>query len=555
MADGQKAAVETFVGQRLAGAAVFASFPAVRGVVKPAESETDEGNHLRSVLEVGRVGWKSRSIAILGADLRPRVQVGEELSADLGALLSPGRPDASRAGLVGSDGGTRLVVAAAIRGDGAGGPLGWVLLVEDPASILWPILSHDTSASRTGESCLVGRDRGAIVFLSPLRHLRENERPTVTALRADALAGRQALEGPEAFGEFRDYRGERVLAAVRRIDGPGWGLVVKIDRSEALSGLAGERALHALTLASFGLALFVVLRSFRASERHRAATELQRRDERHRKVLAQVRDAVIWVRPGDGRILEANRASEELWGYSHEELLQKTVAELRPEGEVEEIRTQTVESRSGGVLFFARQRRKDGLVFPVEVSARTVVLDGEDVLVSVVRDVSENEAVLHRIRLLNRLLRTINAVNSDPRRRGRPRDRPSPDVRGDRRHGRLRGRLVRRAGRRGTPRPGGVRRAYGGLLRRGDDPPRGRAPRTGTDRYGLPGGTDRRRSRLGDRPAHGAVARGGTEAGLPLERRLPGPVHRGDLRRPLALRLSAGRLRARVDPPSRRARA
>jgi PAS domain S-box-containing protein len=141
------------------------------------------------------------------------------------------------------------------------------------------------------------------------------------------------------------------------------------------------------------------------------ASEVSKRDERHRLVLAQVRDAVIWVEPDSGRILEANEAAEELWGYPRAELLARTVFDLRPD-ENRDPRPPSGETiRESRALFRARHRRKDGSTVPVEVASRLLDLDGEELLVAVVRDVSENEAALERIRFLNRLLRTIGAVD------------------------------------------------------------------------------------------------------------------------------------------------
>jgi PAS domain S-box-containing protein len=409
-ADEQKAAIESFLEQKVADAAVFASFPSVVGAVDPELWGTVDADHLESVLEKGRIGWKSRSIALLGSDLSSRARTGEELPAGLNALLSHGDSE-SRIGLVESSAGLRIVVASPVRSHGAAAPLGWIVVVEDPETVLWKLLSRGVAGSRTRESLLVGRESGAVAFLSPLRHLRGGARPGRTFLKEDALAARHALDGPDTFGEFRDYRGEKVLAAVRRIEATGWGLVVKVDRAEALSGLVKERAWSAFAVLSLGLALGAVLWSVRSAERLRVASELQKRDERHRQVLEQVRDAVIWVEPDSGRILEANRAAEELWGYPRPELLARSIFDLLPEEALEAGRQRLAMVRRGGALFRSRHRRKDGSLFPVEVSSRGVVLEGDEVVVSVVRDVSESEAALERIQFLNRTLRTISAVD------------------------------------------------------------------------------------------------------------------------------------------------
>ena len=225
------------------------------------------------------------------------------------------------------------------------------------------------------------------------------------------IAARDAVEGREGDGEYVDYRGKRVLAAVRYLRGPGWGLVVKVDADEALSGLVRERVWGGATVLAVGLALVALIRATRGRERLRTSEERRLTDERHRSVLQQVRDAVVWIRPEDGRIVEANRAAEGLWGYSRKELLGLTVLDLRPPEDAGAGRAQLEKARSEGALFRTRYRRRDGTVIPVEVSSRAVVLGDEEVLVSVVRDVSESEAALARVLLLNRIHRAISAVD------------------------------------------------------------------------------------------------------------------------------------------------
>lgn len=411
-ADEQKSAVESFLDDKATDAAVVASFPSVVALAgKDGGEGPEDVEHLRAVLEKARAAWASGSITLLGTDLRSRVHAGDVLPGEIGSLLTPAAPPGRRIGFVDSPGGRRLLVARPVRDDLSGGHLGWIVLVEDPADILWKILSRRPAASATGESLLVGRERGEIVFLSPLRQLRPGAHPDGTAVRADALAARHALEGRVDFGEFRDYRGEEVLAAVRRFEGREWGLVVKVDRAEALSGVAKNRAWSAVVLLSCALALAAVLWAVRSAERLRVAAELQQKDERHRLVLAQVRDAVVWAEPGGGRILEANRAAETLWGFSRSELLARSVLDLWPEGNREEARRKLALARQGGSLFRDRFRRRDGSLVSAEVSSQGLVLEGEEVVVSVVRDVSENEAALERIRFLNRILRTISAVD------------------------------------------------------------------------------------------------------------------------------------------------
>ncbi|HVW02495.1 MAG TPA: ATP-binding protein, partial [Planctomycetaceae bacterium] len=67
-------------------------------------------------------------------------------------------------------------------------------------------------------------------YLFPPRHSHERSVP-----RQSLMALRHAMEGKEGFRAADDYRGVEVLAVHRPVGYGGWGLVVKIDASEAYS--------------------------------------------------------------------------------------------------------------------------------------------------------------------------------------------------------------------------------------------------------------------------------------------------------------------------------
>ncbi|MCL6634589.1 MAG: EAL domain-containing protein [Peptococcaceae bacterium] len=113
---------------------------------------------------------------------------------------------------------------------------------------------------------------------------------------------------------------------------------------------------------------------------------------RYRLLSENARDIILFVRP-DGRIIEANRAALAAYGYSREELLALRIHDLREPGEEALITAQMQQADETGILFETVHRRKDGTTFPVEVSSRGTVLNGERVLLSVVRDITERKKV------------------------------------------------------------------------------------------------------------------------------------------------------------------
>ncbi len=119
---------------------------------------------------------------------------------------------------------------------------------------------------------------------------------------------------------------------------------------------------------------------------------------RHRLLSEYSRDVILFIRRDDGRILEANRAAVQAYGYTHEELLERTIYDLRADATQAQTLDQMIQAETQGILFEAIHRRKNGATFPVEVSSQGATIDGSRTLISVIRDITErkrSEQILH----------------------------------------------------------------------------------------------------------------------------------------------------------------
>ncbi|MBM3275502.1 MAG: HAMP domain-containing protein, partial [Candidatus Sericytochromatia bacterium] len=133
-------------------------------------------------------------------------------------------------------------------------------LLADPAfsADLDQVVRGYAGLGRTGEACVAARSpEGGALFLHALRFdsraaLRRTLKASESQIPMNRALRREELAIPDAV----DYRGVPVLAATRYVEGLGWGLVVKIDKAEALQTLYTLRAfLLALFLAIAGLAV------------------------------------------------------------------------------------------------------------------------------------------------------------------------------------------------------------------------------------------------------------------------------------------------------------
>ena len=125
------------------------------------------------------------------------------------------------------------------------------------------------------------------------------------------------------------------------------------------------------------------------TESKRIKDDLIESELRYRTLFDGASDA-IFIHDLDGRIFETNLIASRYFGYTKRELMQLRMQDLaiEPEELFDKTRIQTLLSQ-GHILFEARQKRKDGSPFVVEISSRTTEYFGMAAVISIVRDTSE----------------------------------------------------------------------------------------------------------------------------------------------------------------------
>jgi PAS domain S-box-containing protein len=122
----------------------------------------------------------------------------------------------------------------------------------------------------------------------------------------------------------------------------------------------------------------------------RDITAQKYKEEEYRTVIQASLDG-FWITDYSGRILDVNPAICRMLGYSREELLRMSVADVEaddlPQEIAERIRGMI---QTGSALFQGRHRRKDGQVINVEVNVLCVAVLGERLFVFV-RDITERK--------------------------------------------------------------------------------------------------------------------------------------------------------------------
>ena len=138
------------------------------------------------------------------------------------------------------------------------------------------------------------------------------------------------------------------------------------------------------------------------AERLQAETALRKSEEIQRSLFEHAPDAIL-VTDQNGRIVQANTQAEATFGYRREELVGQSVDLLVPEcsraAHVKHRAHYHSQTRTRSTaLGNLHARRKDGSEVPVDISLSPANQDGELLVISIIRDVSERRKAEHAIR-------------------------------------------------------------------------------------------------------------------------------------------------------------
>ncbi|MCB0117534.1 MAG: PAS domain S-box protein [Anaerolineales bacterium] len=155
------------------------------------------------------------------------------------------------------------------------------------------------------------------------------------------------------------------------------------------------------------------------TERRKAEETLRESEVRLKGFLDSTPDAMV-ITNSFGKVLLANKQTENIFGYSQEELLGMSVDQLLPE----DVRGIHADHRVGylqdpqklntGVERDIHALHKNGFEFPVEISLSShTMVDGEMVVLSTIRDVSQRKQTENLIFAQRDLARLSNADLND----------------------------------------------------------------------------------------------------------------------------------------------
>jgi len=126
------------------------------------------------------------------------------------------------------------------------------------------------------------------------------------------------------------------------------------------------------------------------------------------------RDIILFIRRKDRRIIDFNETAIKAYGYSRDELLSLEIGDLRSPETSALVPMQVDKADLSGILFETIHRRKDGTLFPVEVSSIGADINGERCILSIIRDITERRRIEQALKESTRYLHQLINHIVDP---------------------------------------------------------------------------------------------------------------------------------------------
>ncbi len=301
VADAAKRAVGTWIEERVADGRVAAAYAAATPALFARDSRSgpprkDAIRRLTDHLElihdlIGYAGaWMvdraGRPVAELARG--PRLTPAEVALAV--GTAQAGQPRFAAPALQ-PDSTVAVTLAVPIR-PGRTGALGAVVLRVDPARSLFPLLQSGHRLGSTADLRIVVHIGDELVLFTPTSNPPTRPLSLRTPWAQASPASRLAIGGVETFGTFLNTTGTPIVAVTRHIAETGWGLISRVEQSEALAAywdrLRTEILLAVALLGVFGLGFLAMVRTARLAqwkERIESAAALETSEKRYRQLF------------------------------------------------------------------------------------------------------------------------------------------------------------------------------------------------------------------------------------------------------------------------------
>lgn len=298
-------------------------------------------------------------------------------------------------------------------------------------------LQDDFSAAACAASIITAPDGTPITKPSNFTALcsqliRQTEKGCANCIKSDAVIGRHHPQGPivmqcgsgglwEAgagivvggrhianwlIGQVRSdaQTEEQIRAYAREIEADEEAMAEEFRQVPVMSREQFEKIAQALfTLAEqISTSAYQNVQQARfITARKTAEQALRESEQKYRLIFESESDAIMIFDAETRQFVDINRAAEQMYGYTREEFLQLRQPAISAEPEDSDAAIRATLAGELSSVPLRLHRKKDGTVFPIELTGCTFAWKGRQVICAVIRDITERTAHENELRRLH----------------------------------------------------------------------------------------------------------------------------------------------------------
>jgi PAS domain S-box-containing protein len=149
-------------------------------------------------------------------------------------------------------------------------------------------------------------------------------------------------------------------------------------------------------------------------ERRQAEKAMRESEERYRSLFKNNHMVMLIIDPETADIVDANPAACSFYGWGHEELTSKKITDINTLTEEQVFQEIERAKSEQNQHFFFRHRLARNEIVDVEVFSGPIVLNGKQLLYSIVNNVTERKQSIEALQASEEKYRTLLETNPDP---------------------------------------------------------------------------------------------------------------------------------------------
>jgi len=264
----------------------------------------------------------------------------------------------------------------------------------NPEHYFYPYLQERPGNSESAETLLGRIDGDSVVYVNRLKYNPEAPLNLKMSLSDSSVALVKGARGFVGVTEALDYRGIKVMAAVRKVPGTSWIMVARQDREEVFQSLRGR--LLFLILGLVGVMILIsgsILWIFRQQGMrfYRQAYLSEKERNWLYDLIEQSLNEIYVFRADNLQFTYVNKGGRNNLGYTMDELLAMTPVSIKPLVNQEQFEKLIEPLRSGETKiqrFTTVHQRKNGTEYPVEVFLQLMDSAQGLVFLAVINDIT-----------------------------------------------------------------------------------------------------------------------------------------------------------------------